>query len=239
MNYEGSREVRSNCKNNFLIAAAITALLSGGVPLLACAASPGPAPEGGQKTPDQGTVPQSDVSTAATATNSPPVFEDYAIHGQTTFVDQFHPGFHSAYRGPNSLDPGRRGNETWDVTLYAGFRPRQGAEVWINPELDRGFGLNNTLGIAGYPSAEAYKVGAAAPYLRIPKQFLRQTLNLSGEVQGIAPDLNQLGGSQTANRLIFTAGKFEVVDVFDTNKYAHDPRNDFLNWAVVDAAAFD
>jgi high affinity Mn2+ porin len=29
------------------------------------------------------------------------------------------------------------------------------------------------------------------------------------------------------------------VDVFDTNAYAHDPRGDFLNWAVVDAGAFD
>jgi AraC family transcriptional regulator, positive regulator of tynA and feaB len=23
-----------------------------------------------------------------------------------------------------------------------------------------------------------------------------------------------------------------VVDIFDTNKYAHDPRNDFMNWAL-------
>ncbi|MGQ4828190.1 hypothetical protein, partial [Enterococcus faecalis] len=30
-----------------------------------------------------------------------------------------------------------------------------------------------------------------------------------------------------------------VVDVFDTNAYAHDARGDFLNWAVVDAGAFD
>ena len=28
-------------------------------------------------------------------------------------------------------------------------------------------------------------------------------------------------------------------DIFDTNKYAHDPRNDFLNWALVDTGTFD
>jgi high affinity Mn2+ porin len=29
------------------------------------------------------------------------------------------------------------------------------------------------------------------------------------------------------------------VDIFDNNLYAHDPRNDFLNWSVIDSAAFD
>jgi high affinity Mn2+ porin len=27
--------------------------------------------------------------------------------------------------------------------------------------------------------------------------------------------------------------------IFDINKYAHDPRNDFLNWAIIDAGSFD
>jgi len=34
-------------------------------------------------------------------------------------------------------------------------------------------------------------------------------------------------------------GKFSVTDIFDTNTYAHDARGDFLNWAIVDAGAFD
>ena len=29
------------------------------------------------------------------------------------------------------------------------------------------------------------------------------------------------------------------MDIFDTNDYAHDPSRDFLNWAVIDAGAFD
>ena len=51
--------------------------------------------------------------------------------------------------------------------------------------------------------------------------------------------MNQFAGSQTENRLIVTIGKFSVVDVFDTNKYAHDAKNDFLNWAIVDTGTFD
>ena len=49
----------------------------------------------------------------------------------------------------------------------------------------------------------------------------------------------QFAGSQTANRLVLTVGKLSVVDIFDTNKYAHDPRTDFMNWAMVDTAIFD
>jgi len=206
---------------------------------MALAAPPGPTPEGGPQSPAQGTAPQSDISSASTAPLTAPVFEEYAFHGQATFVDQFHPGFHSAYSGANSLDSGSRGNETFDLTLYAGLRPWTNAEIWVNSEVDQGFGLNNTLGVAGYPSAEAYKVGASVPYIRVPRLFLRQTVDLGGAVQPIAPDLNQLGGGETVDRLIATVGKFSVGDVFDTNKYAHDPRNDFMNWAVVDDGAFD
>jgi hypothetical protein len=56
---------------------------------------------------------------------------------------------------------------------------------------------------------------------------------LGGETEKLEPDLNQLGGTQTANRLVFTIGKYSVVDIFETNTYAHDPRNDFFNWSII------
>ncbi|MES2291782.1 MAG: carbohydrate porin [Pseudomonadota bacterium] len=165
--------------------------------------------------------------------------ESWSLHGQATFVDQYHPAFHSPYRGPNSLDPGSRGNETFDTTLFAGIRFWQGGEAYADPEIDQGFGLSNTLGVAGYPSGEAYKVGKAEPYFRLQRLFFRQSFDLGGEVQTLAPGANQLGGSRTANSLVFTAGKFSVTDIFDTNTYAHDPKADFLNWSLIDAGAFD
>jgi high affinity Mn2+ porin len=168
------------------------------------------------------------------------VAEDWwGLHGQTTFVTHYHPGFRSAFRGPNSLDPQAQARETWDLTLYGGLRLWRGAELWVNPEVDQGFGLSNTLGVAGFPSGEAYKVGAAAPYLQLPRLFVRQTMTLGGEAAHVEAGLNQLAGRQTAHRLVVTVGKFSVVDVFDTNRYAHDPRNDFLNWSIIDVGAFD
>ena len=38
---------------------------------------------------------------------------------------------------------------------------------------------------------------------------------------------------------MITVGKFSVVDIFDSNRYAHDPRGDFLNWTLVNTGAFD
>ncbi len=52
-------------------------------------------------------------------------------------------------------------------------------------------------------------------------------------------DVNQFAGSRTANRLVIWLGKFAIVDVFDTNKYANNPKSDFLNWSLVNAGTFD
>jgi high affinity Mn2+ porin len=163
----------------------------------------------------------------------------WGLHGQSTFVTQYHPGFHAAFSGPNSLDPQAQARETFDLTLIGGLRLWRGAELWVNPEVDQGFGLSNTLGVAGFTSGEAYKVGADAPYFQLPRLFVRQTINLGGEVAQVEAGLNQLASLQTAKRVVVTVGKFAVVDVFDTNRYAHDPRNDFLNWSIIDAGSFD
>jgi len=178
-----------------------------------------------------------DGQVAGADDNEPP--QNWGLHAQTTFVYQYHPSFTSPYEGPNSLSGDAQGQETFDVTLYGGARLWKGAEFWVNPELDQGFGLSNTLGVAGFPNGEAYKVGTDHPYGRLHRAFLRQTINLGGETTKVDADLNQLAGTQTANRIVLTIGKFSPPDIFDTNTYAHDPRNDFLNWSVIDSAAFD
>ena len=196
----------------------------------------------------QGAVRQADAMADETslATASPPApppapapaSQRLALHAQATFTAQSVPGFAAPYSGPNSLKPNDT-QETADVTLFLGARLWPGAELWINPELDQGFGLSNTLGVAGFPSGEAYKVGKTAPYFKLPRLFLRQTLALGGESTRVDAVANQLGGAQSANRLVITLGKFSVGDVFDTNAYAHDPRGDFLNWAIIDTGSFD
>jgi high affinity Mn2+ porin len=164
---------------------------------------------------------------------------DWAVHGQATFVEQYHPAFHSLYGGLNSLAPQNVGDETFDATLFLGIRPWTGGEIWADPEVDQGFGLSDTLGVAGFPSGEAYKVGKATPYVRLQRLFFRQTFDLGGEIQTTDGDANQFAGAHTADKLVLTAGKISVTDIFDTDSYAHDPKADFLNWSVIDAGAFD
>lgn len=167
-----------------------------------------------------------------------PEVQSFAIHGQFTYVEQETSGFHAPYAGTNSLSPSI-GAQTTDATLYLGARLWAGAEGWINGEIDQGAGLDDTLGAAGFPSGEAYKVGKNQPYLRLPRLFLRQTLNLGGAPEAVDAAANQLGGSRSVNRVVITLGKLSVGDIFDGNQFAHDPRADFLNWAAIDTGTFD
>jgi high affinity Mn2+ porin len=162
-----------------------------------------------------------------------------SLHGQATFVEQAYPRIRSPHQGPNSLPGAGEGRETYDLTLFAGLRLWQGAELWFNPEIDQGFGVGDTHGVAGFPSGEAYKQGSTYPYARIQRAFLRQTIDLGGTPEKYDADMNVLAGSRTADRLVFTVGRFAITDIFDTNKYANNAKNDFLNWSLTNAGTFD
>jgi high affinity Mn2+ porin len=190
------------------------------------------APACAQTVPDSAPAPAPSLDQAA-------LDQDWAIHGQLTWVGQATPGFASPYAGGNSLTP-RQAKATFDATLFLGAKLWPGAEIWANPEIDQGFGLSDTLGVAGFPSAEAYKVGKDNPYFRLQRLFIRQTIGFAGGSTSQAGVANTLGRSSLpGHRLVLTIGKFGVGDVFDTNAYAHDARGDFLNWALVDTGSFD
>ncbi|HUO87835.1 MAG TPA: carbohydrate porin [Rhizomicrobium sp.] len=163
----------------------------------------------------------------------------WSVHGQMTNVWLFQPGFTAPYTGPNSLDPRAKARETFDATLFVGVRLFDGFEIYANPEIDQGFGLSNTLGVAGYPSGEAYKVGKSNPYVRLQRLFGRLTIDLGGETQHLEADANQIAGDHAADDIVVTFGKLSAADIFDANTYAHDPKTDFLNWSIVDSGAYD
>ena len=90
-----------------------------------------------------------------------------------------------------------------------------------------------------FRAGRAYKIGKNQPYIRLPRLFIRAAVDLAGDRETIEPNANQLGGDRSVNRWVFTLGKLSVTDIFDNNQYAHDPREDFMNWAAVDSGAFD
>ena len=91
------------------------------------------------------------------------------VHGQTTFIEQYAPPVPHALSRPEQpgSEPGPR-NLGCDRVSRA-MRLWQGAELWVNPEIDQGFGLEQDARRRRFPSGEAYKVGAAVPYARIQR----------------------------------------------------------------------
>jgi high affinity Mn2+ porin len=168
-----------------------------------------------------------------------PESTDWDVHAQTTFLPSAYPAFRSPYAGTNSLPGGGQARETWTTTAFLGARLWQGGEFYFDPELAQGFGLNGTLGLAGFPNGEAQKAGAAYPKYRPQRYYLKQIFGLGGEQEDVADAADQLPGKRDIDRVTLIVGRFAVGDFFDNNSYAHDPRADFMNWAMWSSAAYD
>jgi len=166
-------------------------------------------------------------------------FPNWEIHGQTTYIQQGYPAFHSPYLGANSFTPWPQTRETWSTSAFLGLRLWDGGELYYNPELLQGFGLHNTTGAAGFPNGEAQKSNFPYPRYNTSRLFLRQTIGLGGEQETVESDYGQMAGKRDVSRVTLQVGKFAVHDVFDNNAYAMDPRADFMNWSIWAAGAFD
>jgi high affinity Mn2+ porin len=163
----------------------------------------------------------------------------WTFHAQTTFIEQAHPGFAADYSGPNSLDPSGEEKHTASLTLFMGHTLWAGAALYYDPEMTEGQGLSDTTGIAAFPNGEGTRASSNSPVYDTARLFIRQVINLGGKSSKVEDDQNQIAQSEDDNRLTLTAGKLSATDIFDTNAYSHDPRTQFLNWALVDDGAWD
>jgi high affinity Mn2+ porin len=165
--------------------------------------------------------------------------ETVSYHFQFTGIQQAHPPFSAKYTGRNSLLPTAENLLSITSTLYLGSRLWKGGEIYFDPELAGGSGFSSTTGIAGFPNGEIYRVDNPAPRVFVARLFLRQHFALGDEMENTDPDQNQIAGPLPKSRLTVTVGKFSLTDVFDGNKYSHDARTQFLNWALWSGAAWD
>lgn len=161
------------------------------------------------------------------------------LHLQSTAVSQEHGDFPSPYSGQNSLTPGADNQTSLTMTVFYGLRIWPGAEFYVNPELAGGSGFNKTTGIAGFPNGEIYRVDDAGPKWNLARLYLKQTFGLGGNQEQIKDDKNQLAETVDIQRITVAAGKFALNDFLDNNTYSHDPRTQFLNWALMDHGAWD
>jgi high affinity Mn2+ porin len=178
-------------------------------------------------------------SSSLRSQSSDPAPETWSFHGQATTVTQGHGGFTSPYEGVNSFESRKETRNSFTSTLFLGRHLWEGAELYVNPELAGGQGDSHVLGVAAAPNGEIYRVDSPELKVSLARLFLRQTWDFGSGTESVTADQNQLGGSRSRHRVVMTLGKIALGDVFEANAYAHDPRTQFLNWTLMDTAAWD
>lgn len=165
--------------------------------------------------------------------------ERWSAHIQSTYIWQGKPAFSAAYSGANSLSAAKEKSYSFSATAMLGWRLLPGTEVYADPEVVQGVALSGLTGLGGMTNGEQQKTGGPNPTVYRARLFLRQTWNLGGPPVALAEDANQLAGTVSDERLVFTLGNLAVTDIFDASAYAHDARSQFLNWSLVSHGAVD
>lgn len=161
------------------------------------------------------------------------------LSGQANWISQWHPAFHSPYRGVNSLSPEAQDATSRVLTLYAGLRLRGTTELLCDVQEAGGNGLGSALGIAGFPNLDVVRnpTLSKAPY--IARLMWHQIVPLGG---GTAPSTRtpySLFSTLPTRRLELRFGKFSMADFFDLNSYGTDTNFQFMNWSVDNSGAYD
>jgi len=162
-----------------------------------------------------------------------------ALHGQATWIRQLKPSFDAPYTGPHSLRPEREWSYSFTTTLDLGLRLWRGAQVHLNPEGAEGLPLSQLTGAGGISNGELQRGSSLTLRSYRARMFFQQRIDLDGDTQRIEPEFNEIGGTAGARRWTFTAGTISLLDYFDPNPYAKDPREQFTNWAFLTHGAWD
>ncbi|MGZ3871717.1 MAG: carbohydrate porin [Mucilaginibacter sp.] len=165
--------------------------------------------------------------------------ERASFHFQQTIITQYKPAFTANYSGLNSLSTKEETQSSITSTFFGAVRLWKGAEAYFNPEISGGAGLSKTLGVAGFPNGETFRVGAAEPKIYIARLYFKQNFEWGTEKDTIKSDANILGGLKSKRYFSLAIGKFGMADFFDNNSFSHDPRTQFMNWSLMDNGAWD
>lgn len=163
----------------------------------------------------------------------------FALHAQTTYVWQRKPAFDAAYTGPNSLVPARERSYSFTATADLAVRPWEGGQLHFNPEAAQGVPLSHLTGAGGLSNGELARSSGAQLKAYRARLFWLQRWNAGGETEKIDADFNEMGGTATARRWTLVLGNVSLLDYFDPNPYAKDPREQFFNWSYLAPGPWD
>ena len=170
--------------------------------------------------------------------------ESWNLYGQLTYISSWKLRFPAAYTNANgstnSLVTSPERSFTGSFTLFFGAELWPGGEAYFVPEVIAERPLSGLHGIGGsIQNFELQKTGSESPQLYRSRTFLKQTIDLEGSPVEKASQPMQLATKVRSRRLVFTAGNFTILDVFDKNAITWDPRQTFLNMAFMTHASWD
>ena len=168
-----------------------------------------------------------------------PDSERWNLLFQATSIGQYHGSFRSPYSGPFSLQGHPEAEASLTSTLFFGLRIASNTQLYFDPEIAGGRGFSGTNGLANFPNGEMPRVATATPKPYIARLYVTQDFGFGSEREAVESDENQLAGSRPMTRYSITVGRFTVTDFFDNNRYSHDPRTQFMGWAVMYNGAWD
>lgn len=165
--------------------------------------------------------------------------ERWNLFYQATSIGQYHGTFHSPYSGPFSLQDRMERDVSLTTTLFFGLRLEQNTVLYFDPEIAGGRGFSGVDGLANSSNGELPRVASATPKPYVARLYISHDFALGDEKETFESEENQLAGQRPVNRYTVTAGRFTLTDFFDNNRYSHDPRTQFMGWAVMYNGAWD
>lgn len=163
------------------------------------------------------------------------------VGAQYTFILQDQSSLASPYAEHLSLDPRGDTQPTNTVGLYLGWAPLNWLQAYVDVERFVGAGVSNATGLAGLTNGDVVREGAAGlkKEFYFARDFLRFMLPLGDAVTAVERAKDQIAGGEASTRLEMKVGRMAVNDDFDNNRYAGDPRGEFLNWSLWANTAWD
>jgi high affinity Mn2+ porin len=179
---------------------------------------------------------QTDAANNATGESTP---ERLNLYYQATSIGQYHGTFNAPYQGPLSFQNYPERDVSLTTTLFLGFRVNRHAQLYFNPEIAGGKGLSGVNGIANAPNGEMPRVATATPKPYIARVYGAYDFGFGPKKEHIDSGANQLAGDRPMTRYTIIVGRFSATDFFDSNRYTHDPRTQFMAWGVMYNGAWD
>ncbi len=179
------------------------------------------------------------VPVAAPAEPAPiPQQQMYAGFQATLNAQHVFP-FHSPYAGAQSFLSRSETEATDTYTIYIGYRVNNRLEAYVDPEISKGHGLSTGFGLGGFTNGDVVRTPTLDQNPYLARYVLREVIPIGKETEQVAQGEAQLAGPRPTHRIVISGGKLGVSDIFDVNRYANTTRSQFMNWGLINCAAYD